>query len=368
MKHKDYTLTNQMKKQIKIWIDSKTPVSYSEICQKFNWEKEKCNSKKAQIKSLEKNYKFEYIGSHSHKKFLFYDIIDKNLVIKPLEKRGRCQYIILDKIIMEKLNLSESGSLKGSCSHLVEQLRLINYNFFHTKYNLDNVQYNLGFPIYFLNSFIDVIGDRISKILERSLNRLSSNGYIELKKEIIIKKVNMEYPMAATKKDNKEIKKIRNKTIKELGYKNINEVIKDGKGIEYRKELNRNLKYSGIEYFYENYTIEKIHKDVSTINRREHIKLIYYFNSSFVKNCILSFKNKANKLKNNKKLNTETYFELNKFLVECLLDINSIFNLKTNTKKENGIEKHCSDLEYGYQWKYINNVYGNLYKKNCIYN
>lgn len=364
MKHKDYTLTNQMKKQIEIWINNKTPVSYSEICKKFNWEKEKCNSKKAQIKSLEKNYKFEYVGSHSHKKFLFYENVQKNLITEPLEKRG--QYIVLDKIIMERLNLSESGSLKGSSLDIVEQLRLINYNFFYTMYNLDSIKSSLGFPIYFLNSFIDVIRERISKILERSLNRLVTNGYIKLKKEIIIKKFNNKYPKSATEEENKEIEQIRNKTIKELGYKTINEVIKDGRGFEYRKELNRNLRSCGIEYFYENYTIEKNHKGINMIDKREHARLINDFNSLFIKNCILSFRKKVNNFKNNEKyekLSAETYFQLNKFLVECLLDNNSVFNLKAKTIKDNGIERHCSSLENGYYWTFINNVYGNLYKK-----
>lgn len=364
MKHKNYDLNGDIRKKIELWIKNKTAVSYFEICEEFNWEKNKGNSRIAQIKILEKNYEFKYIGSHSHKKFLFYGIKDKNLINNPLTQKGK--YFSIDKIIMEKLNLVKDGYLNGSILNICQQLGIINFNFFYTKSNLDDVEVNLGYPKYFLVDFIEVINKRISKILERSLNRLEKLGYIELTKDIILKPMDSKFTKKAEEEDKENIDKIRKSTIKEMGYFNIDELIRDGKGFAYRNALEQNLKENNIKFFYENYNIKRISKKAEKIDIDEHKNLINEFNLLFTSNCTINLEKKITNLKNKekyKKISLKTYFALNKFLIDCLIYNKSIYNLKKQTILENNVEINTSKLENGYMWVFFNNIYGNLYIK-----
>ena len=364
MKHKNYDLNDEIRKKIEIWIKNKAIVSYSEICENFNWKKTNGDSKSAQIKILEKNYEFKYIGSHSHKKFLFYGIKDKNLINNPLTQKGK--YFSIDKIIMEKLNLIKNGTLNGSILNISQQLGIINFNFFYTKSNLDDVEVNLGYPKYFLVDFIEVINKRISKILERSLNRLEKLGYIELTKDIILKPMDSKFTKRAEKEDKENIDKIRKSTIKEIGYFSIEELIKDGKGFVYRNALEQKLKQNNIKFFYENYNIKRISRKAEKIDMDEHKNLINEFNLLFTDNCITNLENEIinlNYKEKYKKISLKTYFALNKFLIDCLIYNKSIYNLKNKTILENNIEINTSKLENGYMWMFLNNIYGNLYIK-----
>ena len=369
MKNKDYTLSDEMRRIVEYWIQDKIPISYSEICQKFNWEKANGNTKRAQIGILEQNYEFDYIGSHSHKKFMFYGIKNKNLTNMVLTKRGEYTKYI-DKIIMEKLNISKNGSIDGSYLNIAKQIGLLHPNFFYAKSNLFDVEFSLGFPSYFLNSFLDLVSKRISKILERSFRRLKNAGYIQVKKEVQIKLINSKFTMAANEQDKKNILIAKEKAIRELGYGKIEEIIRDKRGLDYKNNFNKNIKKYGIDFFYEVYIIKKIYEEIESINSEDHLKIINEFNYLFIKNCISNFRKEIEKFPNKekyKRTSQKTYFELSKFLVECLLDNNSIYDLKTKTICKNGERNHCSQLESGYFWTLLNNIYGSLYIKDFSY-
>lgn len=311
-KNFEYKITKDIINKIKILIYTKELISYKELCQKLNWKVSKGNQKIKQIKILEQEFEFEYIGEHSYKKFLFTGIKEKNILIKPLINNR--DYTIIDVIIMEYLNINTS--LTGSLIKICTKLNIIHKNFLLSLNNSEKISEFLGYNKKFLEKFLENTSKKIRDILKRSLERLKENGYITVEKQTYVKFIGAKYPFHADQKTFSEIQKAKYDTIKNLGYSCYEEVKKNKKILIYNKMLNEEIKKYNIDFFYNHYIIDKKSKksEKITINKKNIIQI----NENIIKKFTKSFKNKGN---NNDYLS-------NKFLIDNIIDIKSTLNIK----------------------------------------
>lgn len=315
-KNIEYEITKDIKNKIKFLIDKKELISYTELCKKLNWKVADGNTKKKQIKILEQEFEFEYIGEHSHKKFLFTGIKEKNILTKPLTNKG--DYTIIDVIIMEKLNTKvlQGKTLEGSRIKVSTELQIINKNLSLTLSNIEKVAILLGYDTRFLNDFVEKTTKKIRNILDRSLERLEENGYITTAIKPYVKFIGVKYPCPQGNETSQKIMKAEDETLKKLGYNSYKEVKDNKKVFIYNKLLNEELKKYKIDYIYDHYIINK--KSKKNENITINTKNIIQINQNIVRNFTATYKN----IENN------NYYLLNKFLIDNLIDIKSKLNIK----------------------------------------
>ena len=254
--------------------------NYKELCNLLEIKVEAGNSKKAQLKELERFIKYHKEGN----KFVVDEIYEV-----PLEKvDGRClngskiEYIKnIEVLILNLLAENETGKIFLSKYPLLNKLKMINANYSCGKYRMDKLGKLMNIETSNINEFYSSTDSMLIRNLETALNNLDNKCLINWSKEKTIcepitdnacldKKVeydeygeeNVEYitkaymnHREATDDEKILITFIEKEVLKSLDCNSKQEVISSNQWSEFRCSVESKLIQHGIAYYYDSYKI-----------------------------------------------------------------------------------------------------------------
>lgn len=235
--------------------------NYKQLCSLLEIKPAAGNSKKSQLKDLQRYCKYTKDGN----KFIILKVYDKPLEKSDLRKQGNNNIYVnhVKYLILQRLSTSDGYIASFTKNNLFEFLGMVNplYNqkYIRNKLKSDKIS---SFDI---NNFFLRANEKLSEILKSSLKSLQNQMLINYKYvNIIVKNIdNNEIHTKATPEEDKNILSIQRETLLEMGYKNIIQVFYNFKTEEYYNKCNEKLK--------ERYNIERTYKQYEIIYNQKHV-------------------------------------------------------------------------------------------------
>lgn len=343
--------------------------NYKELCKLLEINEVTSDSKKAQLKELERYCKYHKEGQ----KFIIDEIYDEPK--EKIDNRGGNNKVFSDdieKLILHLLSTSKDECVNISRGKLYKTLNMINDNYLDARRNIPKLSELVELPKEFIYEFYDTSNVKLRGTIERNLRRLRSKALImwELsttvaKYEVVIEQDALGLPMTDSKGRVKYSSKITHKVANEeekklileiereiLESENINdlqEVFLKGKWKWFKTEVNNRLRsITNIQYYYDTYTItfnnDNVKKELTKLNYCEKLELEKNINQ----NMVSSIKNSnSSKFKKNDITLHDEYLLIKENLTDLLIDdealcvnhdlskLVNVNNIKTISNKEN---------------------------------
>lgn len=258
--------------------------NYKELCEILEMKVAAGNTKKSQIKELERYCKYNKEGN----KFIIEEIYDE-----PLERiDGRIEnnklgnnaiyYEDIEKLILYILSKQKDDVkvVNFSTNQLLLAINMINNNYKEGRKCVGIVSDLLEVPSDMIYEFYNTSSSELKRKIERSLNKMQRMYLIKWSKSINIHKTKIELPKnelgefmidskgkvimnkiiehrEATDKEKTIILKSEREVIKEMGLENSRDVFIRGKWNEFKKNVEIRLKekHIFIDYYYDTYKI-----------------------------------------------------------------------------------------------------------------
>lgn len=253
--------------------------SYRQLCEILGIEVAGGNSKKAQMKELERFVKYHKEGN----KFVIDEIYDENNIKGKDDKRGisnnaygeDLKYLILCILATSE----EDNELIIPTTLLLRQLCMINDNYNIGRKNQDRLSELMCMDEVCINEFYNTTHANLKSSVETALNQLRKMSLLEWKRIIMVCKKKADFKMnevneiiiddnfrplctvkesyePATKEEIMFILDAERLTLLDYGCDNISQIFKLGKATEYYKKVNEIVrKNTNIFYYFNAYDI-----------------------------------------------------------------------------------------------------------------
>jgi hypothetical protein len=257
--------------------------NYKELCNILGLEVREGDSKKSQLKDLERYFSYHKQGH----KFIIDKIYDK-----PIEKPTNIKIKYIDYIVTLILDLlaqaNPIGQLFVSKNRLLQELKMVNHNYIYCKYNPIRLSQIINVDIQDIEEWYESTDATLERNLESALRKLRSRALVDWQKSMTLRTViddtnkklisrkleagyndygEMTYIYEKTKdgrikhikadKDQREmILKLEYDAMLQLNCSNKQELIKYGKWHEFKHILHEVLlKEYGIDSYYDSYDV-----------------------------------------------------------------------------------------------------------------
>ena len=257
--------------------ENKTLKSYKHLCEVLEVSVKTGNSKKSQIKEMER-----YFKSHKDGNKIIVDEIYR--IAKPKEddrvKSGSVYGEDVQKLILDLLSQDENeGHLFLSCNQILFKLQMVNSNYSTGRNNIPRLSEIIKVDEKIIKDVYDFTHNKLKLVLESSLNVLTKQSWIEWhkKKTVCINKVIIDTnALGQPRLDSNNnicsmvVNEYREATLEEVQYiieqegllldeygcRDKRDLIIKCKMDDFRLEINKRLKSDcNIEFYYESYEI-----------------------------------------------------------------------------------------------------------------
>ena len=351
--------------------------SYRQLCELLEIEITGGNSKKAQLKELERFVKYHKEGN----KFIVDEVYSEKI-----ETRGGSKSIYEDDIqalILHECSISEMeeyNSIKLSCVGLANKLSIINNNYVLGRNHISKFSDYLNVPIEIIYDFYDSTQRKNKSIIENSLNKLKDKALIKWYKILRIRTSKGNYKDATDREIN-IIAEIEQEALEFLGEESKQSVFLKRKWNDFNRKINELLyEYeTDIDYYFEAYKISATKKFKAMILDTElYAEITNRLNSNIInselKSCTkrhqktVNYANKHNfepivgfdyyfdefnkmneegfKFKSDKARFSETYIDDTKKIIDICINKNSKVNLGFELVNGTSREKINNELPF----------------------
>lgn len=253
--------------------------NYKELCSMLEIKVEAGNSKKAQLKELERFIKYHKEGN----KFIIDEIYNENSIREKDDKRGICnnaygeelKYLILCILATSE----ENNELIIPATLLLRQLCMINDNYSIGRKCQDRLSELMCMDEVYINEFYNTTHANLKSSVETALNQLRKMSLLEWKRIVMVCKKKANFKMnevneiiigddfkplctvkesyePATKEEIMFILDAERLMLLDYGCDNISQIFKLGKATEYYKKVNEIVrKNTNIFYYFNAYDI-----------------------------------------------------------------------------------------------------------------
>lgn len=285
--------------------------NYKELCAILNIPVKAGNTKKAQLKELERYCKYTQEG-HS---FVITEIYDTVLPKSKPENDGRGKSVgsrgnntgVFQKDIAEVIMFNMINELKNkttedkyiniSKTSMYMEACLVNHNFYELYPMMKQISDKEDIPIQVVEYFYNNATSKMKKNIESVLNYMQRNFWIKWSYQMSVKLVNGGTRLA-TDDEVYEIISLQKKVLLEHGIKDIKEIYFTDKYVTIQKEVNKKLKEEfGFEYFFNSFYIipsRSFEEYASTFENIEDVRK--NINNNMIISSLKSAEKKHNKV------------------------------------------------------------------------
>jgi hypothetical protein len=226
--------------------------SYRELCEVLGIKVKGGNSKKSQMKEIERFIKLSKGEGYG----LIVDEIYEVPKPKEINKRNDIYGEMLQLAIMDYLINSKRSKTTATRNYLLGQVEMINQNFRVCNSNRKKFAEYTGIRIEIVNDFFNIAGGNFRRILERSLDELEDKAIIKYRVVTIVKDLKGKDRLA-TDEEIEIIIESEKIVLNEMDYDKKSDVRISGKWNTFKKKVKEILdnKKSGILYYYDSYEI-----------------------------------------------------------------------------------------------------------------
>jgi hypothetical protein len=258
--------------------------NYKQLCEVLEIEPKTSNSKKAQLKEMERYFKYEKVGNK-------YNIISIYNVPLP-ENNNKTKYIqTIEKLILDKLVQEDNnGHIFISKNNLLEELKMINENYTYAKYKQLRLSKHMNISIEEIEEFYLTSDDLLKRNIESALNGLRNQSLIFWTNAITLCFIDTQ---AETTEYNNKIKANKQTTINSLGeesttfYSNVPKVYRRYRKatkeevsliLEIERDIMKKYNCESIQDIYKKGYANKFYSEVKEI-LFNIANIYFYFNS-----------------------------------------------------------------------------------------
>lgn len=220
-------------------LELKTYKNYKELCGVMEWTPTGGDSKKAQLKDLERYCNYEKQGN----KFIIKEIFETPLPKE--DNKGNTIYKEnVDKLLLHlctEMYDSKYKYIELTTNGILNKLHIINSNYSVGRNNIDRFSRYLEVPIETIYDFFNSTYKKNKNITESALNRLKSQCLIDWYLVHKVCTLDGDY-RKATDGELREIKEIEQEILKELKLKTKQDVFLHGKWNAFMKEKSQKLR------------------------------------------------------------------------------------------------------------------------------
>ena len=253
--------------------------NYKELCSMLEIKVEAGNSKKAQLKELERFIKYHKEGN----KFVIDEVYKIAKYKTDLRSEGNCSIYgdnIKRLLLLLMATSVENDEIILPISILLNKLSMVNANYSLGRRNQDKLSEVLNIDEKYINEFYDTTHQNLKRTLETNLNQLDRKAILRwetvrmiCKKVAVVKyneldeieidmdtnkvqyNIKEEYSVA-TKDQDLLILEAENEVLKELKLDDVNEVFRHGKtDVFYKKVYAILRKKANIKYYFNGYKL-----------------------------------------------------------------------------------------------------------------
>lgn len=326
----------------------KTFKNYNVLCEELGWEVKKgTDSRKAQIKELERYCKFHKEGN----KFYIDEVY--NEALPKQDGRGKSKgsrnnnsvyrdYIQV--LVLDLLSRCKDGKLTISKTKLLTTIEMTNENYGYCSNNVPKLAKYIDASEDVVYDFYTTSNDNFKSSIESALSSLQNKRIIMY--DVVTKVLdNDNKNRMATDVEKKYILLCEKQILNELGYEKVSDVVVQGQWKKYKKRVNElvvpelNIKYHYVAYeiiINEEYVKEELN-GLLDLMLEDEIRKDYKnkLNTTVSERSVKNAKNRHDKgfiSKKSKMRLSEDYVEKMELLTELLID-NKTINIITDITK-----------------------------------
>jgi len=312
----------------------KTFKNYKELCKELEMPVKTSNSKKAQLKELQRYCKLIKSG-HS---FTVVEVY--NTPLKKLDNRGKNSIYndLIQTLIIDYL-LDSNKKINYITKHkLLKYLQMINDNYTYCSKNIPYLSIYTNIDEYIIQDFFNTSNSNFQHAIENALYNLRDKSIAISEKVIMVCNKNFIHK-EATDKDKDIILQCEKEILNEFNFKELTHVRISNRWEDFKIRLTELLQErSDIVFYYVSYKITANEK-MYILNEYNYLmqKLIDFYMSDIDKKdklneiiCERLIQNairRKNLINNNKKINEarqiNSYIEDNKILIDLLINKNA---------------------------------------------
>lgn len=225
-------------------LELKKYKNYKELCQTMDWEVKGGNTKKAQLKDLERYCKYHKEGNS----FVIDEIYDTP---KPKEDNRNKYGDYLEKLIIHEISKrplnKDKRTITLARNVFYLQLHLINMNYNYCRNNINKFSRYIKVPISCVFDFFNNTGGKLRDNVERTLNKLQNRCLIKWEYRICVK-LKSGTTRLATDTEINTILEAERKALKKINEESKKDIFNKGKWNEYQDEISKELKDTKILY------------------------------------------------------------------------------------------------------------------------
>ena len=290
--------------------------NYKELCNVLNIKTKAGNSKKSQLKELERYCNYIKEGN----RFIIKEIYKDPKIKEDGRKTNNSIYEDkIEKILLWMCKYSNENRFKKielSVTGMLCSLNMINKNFNIGRQQIKKFSRYLEIPIQTIYDFYNSTYNNLENNVVRVLNKLQNRCLIDWTYITKIKTLNNEY-RAAHDEEIEFIKETELKILKELNCNDKKTVFINGKWNEFNKKVNRILKEEiDVEYYYKAYKI---------ITTEEFRKMIFNFNEEEIE---------ESKIELNYLVETSCNKSANNRHIKAIENNKNVFGLPKSTREQ----------------------------------
>lgn len=338
--------------------------NYKMLCEELGMEAKKANSKKAQLKELDRFCRYHNVGQTFYIDEIYETPKEK------VENRGKSEgsrrniYGNAVQLLITDLLAKSDGYITISKNKLMLSIGMININYGYCGQQVKKLAKHININEKVIYDFYNTNNSNFTGIIETALNNLEDKAVIRHNKIIKVCDQGKYTTRVATKLEELQIMEYEKETLEELGFDSKSKVRVSKKWTEFKKETQKKLnKNTTIQYYYSAYEIiinkkyiEEERNKLADLLLEQVVKneTVSNLNSTIIENITKNAENRQNDISKQGKMsrvrNSFTYIEDIKKLATILVDkstrniTNEIKNIKLEEELPPDIIEQCELL------------------------
>lgn len=227
----------------------KTFKNYKELCKELEIPVKGGKGKQYQLEDLKRYCKYKKEGH----KFIIEEVYDK-----PKIKNNESFIRLIELLLLDLLAQKDDQRIITTKDQLLRQMNMINQNYIYGKKSIPKLAEYIDVNRAIVYDFFNTSDSSFRSTIERALKSLFDRRSIFYKRIIMIKRNNKFKHEIANTKEEEFIISCESKTLEEMGFDKVSEVISQGKWDLFKYRVNDLIKKNkefNIEYYYLAYDI-----------------------------------------------------------------------------------------------------------------
>lgn len=228
--------------------------NYKVLCEVLEVEPKTSNSKKAQLKELERYCKY-----HKEKTSFIIDEIYSEPLPEVENLKNNKYSMHIEKLIIHMLSMcpinKDTKTINMSRNGLYLMLHLINQNYTVGRNNINSFSRYLDIPTATVFDFYNNTSIKMNSTVERTLNKLQRQCLIKWEFRTAVKTKKTETIRLATEKEINIILEAERSTLKEFKCNDKQEIFLKGKWNKFNTAVLEKIKGNNIQYYFKTYYI-----------------------------------------------------------------------------------------------------------------